>query len=74
MSTATALSETSNSEYLAKPNRWYSLSIGKFGGNIDVAIDGAEIFKVYDDSPREGPKIAVGTTGKGYAYFDDVLI
>jgi hypothetical protein len=39
-----------------------------------VSINGAQLFDHFDDNPAEGPGIAVGTSGTGSAYFDDILI
>lgn len=73
--TATPLKEElNNPEFMLKPARWYTVEIGKFLGNIDVSINGAEVFNVFDNDPREGPGIGVGTSGTGKAYFDDIRI
>jgi hypothetical protein len=72
--TGTLLKETDDQDSLLKPDRWYTVQVGKFRGHIDVTIDGAEIINVYDAAPKEGADIAVGTSGHGGVYFDDILI
>jgi hypothetical protein len=72
--TATLLKETNGQDSLLKSNRWYTVQVCKFRGHIDVTIDGAEIINVYDQAPKEGIDIGVGTFGRGTIYFDDILI